>query len=179
MSKDNFGLKELAETSSNKLPEEQEGEQHSQPAQDRSNQQIAREADYLNPDAILESPPQNSNVDYKAFGAQIRKILVSGKPIPEEIYIQAIVLKIRQLFPNKTEQELAEELQEAKKKFESYVPPKSQGSPRKSSQKDLAAAEKERKLKTLSTYYNKGWILLGFPNNYDQVYRICWLESHK
>lgn len=121
------------------------------------------------------------NAEAKALAATIKKILVSGKQIPEEIYIQAIILKIRQLFPNKSEEELAAELLEAKEKFRTYIPPQLQLSPKKSSsKKDLITAQKEQKLKTLSTYYNKGWVLTGFPNNYSQVlnYSKSYLLKH-
>lgn len=112
---------------------------------------------------------RNYTNEMKALGSVIKSLLIAGKPIPDDIYLQAILLKIQMLFPKKTDQELVQDLEEAKAQFGNHSPPTFEIFSNKIHKKDAALSSKLTTLKQIPYYYTKGWILLGFPNNYRQV----------
>ena len=134
------------------------------------------------------------NPELKILSSEMKEYVSQGKEIPTTLIIRGIILKIKTLFPLKKEQEIAEELKLLKQIKEINVegkldPPKIEDPKKKSGKSPVKSKIQEIKetkeglssntgnkeggfeiLKSQkSFYYTKGWILIGFPNDFAQV----------
>ena len=107
----------------------------------------------------------------------MKEYLARGKEIPQHLYIKAIVTKIKEFYPALSHEEFLDELRRIR-----GIPNKQNESSShhdqsaqqddvershhsideiKSEARETAAAERPK--------YSKGWVLMGYPNNYEQL----------
>jgi len=106
----------------------------------------------------------------RGVGVAIRECLAKGEEVPDELYIKAVVLKIKEFYPALTHEELLQEIQEMQT-VEEHEQIEQNGESNESFEEAPESAERTGRsaAKQKKHRSTKGWILTGYPNNYEQV----------
>ena len=106
--------------------------------------------------------------------------MIKGQKIPDFLIIKALIAKIKSHFENKTEEQILEDHEIEKNKFknslfqEEEIPSsliRTKTSESKVSNISKQYESKEPKIQDKkASYYSKGFVIIGFPNTYEQVF---------
>jgi len=123
-----------------------------------------------------ENETLSTRSELREVGYAMKAAMEKGQPISDELYIRAVVAKIKEFYTALSHEELLAEVSaekakeeqriaEVKEKLEAEEAKRKKKKKESASQLELELMSQVQKRK----YYSKGWILLGFPNNYDQL----------
>lgn len=108
----------------------------------------------------------------RGVGIAIKECLAKGEEVPDELYVKAVVLKIKEFYPALTHEELLQEIQEmqgAEETQEAEQIEQNGGSNVSFEEAPSSAERTGRSATKKKSRSTKGWILTGYPNNYEQV----------
>lgn len=134
-------------------------------------------------------------MELKQVGVEIKALKEQGQPIPTELYIRAFLAKLCKAFPNKTQDEVYDEVRQIKAaeeaKIAEFIKQEEKNNAKaskKPSKKDTKAPVDQvpvedpiqTRINERRCYYTKGWVLLDFPNDPLQVIFLekCYLKVH-
>ena len=120
------------------------------------------------------------------IGMEIIEYMIKGKALPESLIIKSLITKIKSHFDIKTEEQILEDHEIEKRKHQNSIVQEeiipSSLTRIKSAESKLSRQTevKELHINKKTSYYSKGFVIIGFPNNYEQVlYLLFNINSSK
>lgn len=113
-------------------------------------------------------------LELRQVGLEMIQYLENGSEIPDELYIKAIKAKIREFYEPLDNEKFLDVIRSEKQKEEERIvqirKELDREEARKKKRKETGVTPLEKELTDKlrrRNYYRKGWMLIGYPNNYN------------